>query len=185
MIFRNSAERYATTVVALHWLMLLLLIGVFASMELREAWPKGSEPREALKSLHYVLGLSVLLLVALRVGLRALAGPAPGIVPAPGALERLAAAGMHLGLYLLMLVMPFVGWAILSAEGKPPAYFGLPLPPLVGESEALAELLEEVHEVGATVGYVLVGLHAVAALLHHYWRRDNTLRRMLPWGLSG
>jgi superoxide oxidase len=43
-----------------------------------------------------------------------------------------------------------------------------------------AERLEELHELFATVGYVLIGLHAVAALLHHVVLRDNTLRRMLP-----
>lgn len=44
----------------------------------------------------------------------------------------------------------------------------------------VAEWAEEIHEAGGTVGYVLVGLHAAAALFHHYVMRDNTLRRMLP-----
>jgi cytochrome b561 len=56
----------------------------------------------------------------------------------------------------------------------------LQLPPLVGESEAIAEWAEEIHETVATAGYFLVGLHAAAALFHHYVMRDNTLRRMLP-----
>lgn len=180
MLFRNSPERYAATGIALHWLMLLLLVAVYASMELREAYPKGSEPREALKSLHYVLGLSVLLLVMLRLGLRAFAGAAPAIAPAPARWERATAALMHLALYALMVGMPLLGWALLSAEGKPPSYLGLSLPPLVAEAKGTAELLEEVHEIGAAVGYWLVGLHAAAALFHHYWRHDNTLRRMLP-----
>ena len=180
MIVRNSAERYASASMALHWLMLLLLAAVYACIELREAFPKGSDPREALKALHFSLGLGVLLLVALRLGLRALAGPPPAIVPAPVSWERASAAAMHLALYAFMVGMPLAGWALLSAEGKPIAFFGLSLPPLVGESERAAEWLEDVHETAGTAGYFLIALHAAAGLFHHYWRRDNTLRRMLP-----
>ncbi|HEX7952210.1 MAG TPA: cytochrome b/b6 domain-containing protein, partial [Burkholderiales bacterium] len=68
----------------------------------------------------------------------------------------------------------------LSAAGKPIPFFGLQLPALVGESKDLAELFKEVHETGATAGYFLIGLHAAAALYHHYIVRDDTLRRMLP-----
>lgn len=180
MLFRNSGDRYAASSIALHWLMLLLVVAVYAAIELREVFPKGSDPREALKALHFTLGLCVLALVLLRIGLRALAGPAPAIAPAPGRLERLAAAAMHLGLYLLMVVMPLAGWLLLSAEGKA---IPLGLPPLMGESESAAEWIEEIHEAGGTAGYFLIGLHAVAALFHHYVRRDNVLARMLPrWG---
>jgi cytochrome b561 len=49
---------------------------------------------------------------------------------------------------------------------------------VVDVNKALAERTEEVHETLATVGYFLIGLHAIAALFHHYVRRDNALRRM-------
>lgn len=58
-------------------------------------------------------------------------------------------------------------------------FFGRQLPALVGANEALAERTKEVHETLATVGYFLIGLHAIAALFHHYVQRDNTLRRMI------
>jgi cytochrome b561 len=51
---------------------------------------------------------------------------------------------------------------------------------LVGADKALADQMKELHETLATAGYFLVGLHAAAALLHHYAFRDNTLVRMLP-----
>lgn len=181
MIVRNSPDRYAVAGITLHWLTLLLVAAAYASIELREAFPKGSDPREALKALHFSLGLGVLLLMALRLGLHALAGPAPAIVPAPAAWERASATAMHLALYALMLGLPLAGWAVLSAEGKDVAFFGLALPPLVGTGESAAERLEELHEAAGTAGYFLIGLHAAAALFHHYLRRDNTLRRMLPW----
>lgn len=182
MILRSSANRYAAVTIALHWLMLVLLVAVVASIELREAWPKGSDTREALKAAHFMLGLSVLLVVVLRLGMRLLAGPAPAILPTPGAWEHRLATAMHVALYALLIAMPVIGWLLLSAEGKPIPFFGLQALPLLGESEAAAEWLEEAHEAGATIGYVLVTLHAAAAFFHHYWRRDNTLRRMLPGG---
>ena len=88
---------------------------------------------------------------------------------------------MHAALYLLMVGMPLGGWLILSAEGKRVPFFGLQLPPLEGEKKDLAKVAEEIHETAGVVGYWLIGLHAAAALFHHYAMRDNTLRRMLPF----
>ena len=75
---------------------------------------------------------------------------------------------------------PDAGWLALSAEGDAISLFGLPVPPLVAPDEALAERVEELHELGGTIGYFLIGMHAIAALAHHYLVRDNTLLRMLP-----
>ena len=88
---------------------------------------------------------------------------------------------MHFALYVLMIGLPLGGWLILSASGKPVPFFGLQLPALVGESKDLADLFKEIHETGATVGYFLIGLHAAAALYHHFFVRDDTLRRILPY----
>ena len=95
-------------------------------------------------------------------------------------IAKAVAAAVHVGLYALMIGLPLLGWAILSAEGKPVPFFAWELPPLLGPSESRAEIFEELHEAGATAGYALVALHAAAALAHHYLLRDNVLRRMLP-----
>jgi cytochrome b561 len=171
-------DRYGTLTITLHWLMLVLLAAVYACMELREIWPRGSDPRELIKTWHYMLGLSVFALVWVRIVAR-LAGTTPPIVPPIPAWQHWGAQATHGLLYLLMIALPLAGWTILSAEGEPVPFFGLTLPPLTGANEALAEQVEELHETGGTLGYWLIGLHAVAALFHHYVRRDNTLRRML------
>lgn len=178
--WRNGADRYGLLSIVLHWLMLVLLVAVYATIELRELYPKGSDPREALKTWHYMLGLSVLLLVWLRIVLHATAGPRPSVRPESPAWQELAGRLMHVALYVLMVGMPLAGWLILSAEGKAVPFFGLQLPALAGESKELAGLAKEVHEVVATAGYWLIGLHSAAALFHHYVLRDNTLSRMLP-----
>jgi cytochrome b561 len=76
--------------------------------------------------------------------------------------------------------MPVLGWLVLSASGKPIPFFGVELPALLAQNKDLASQLKEVHETMGTIGYFLIGLHAVAALFHHYIVRDNTLVRMLP-----
>ena len=179
MSWKNTNRRYGYLSISLHWLMLILLVAVYASIELREFFPKGSDPRTALKALHFMLGLSVLGFALLRLGAR-LSGPTPRIDPEQGGWEKLAAKFMHIALYVLMIAMPLAGWLILSAAGKPIPFFGLQLPALIGENKDLAKQIEEVHEIIGTAGYFLIGLHAVAALFHHYIKRDNTLVRMLP-----
>lgn len=172
-------RRYASLTIALHWAMLVLLLAVVATMEFRGHFPRGSAPREAMKQWHYLLGLAVFGLVWLRL-LARLVWRAPAIVPPPPAWQRLLAGTTHLALYALMVAMPLLGWLILSAEGEPVRFLGLDLPALIGRDEALVDWAEEVHEAGAKLAYALVALHAAAALMHHYWMRDDTLKRILP-----
>lgn len=178
-MWKNSTERYGSISVGLHWLMLVLMVAVYATIELRELYPKGSDPREALKGWHFMLGLSVFGLVWLRLLMRIIS-PAPRIVPEQQAWEAALAKLVHAALYLMMIGLPLVGWLTLSAAGKPIPFFGLQLPPLIGESKELAEQLKEVHETVGEAGYFLIALHAAAALFHHYVKRDNTLLMMLP-----
>ena len=179
MISENSAGRYAIASITLHWLTLALFVAVYATIELREFFPKGSSPREALKSAHFMLGLTVFALVWIRIGARLL-WRAPAPVDRGPAWQRLAARATHLALYALMIGMPIAGWIILSAEGKSIPFFGLELPPLTASNQALAEQVEEVHKLVGTAGYWLIGLHASAVLFHHYLLRDGMLGRMLP-----
>ncbi len=179
MNWKNTTIRYGSLSIGIHWLMLLLFIAVYASIELRVLYEKGSDPREALKAWHFMLGLLVFALVWLRIAAR-LSGPTPNIQPEPEKLQQLAAKLLHLALYALMIGMPLTGWLVLSASGKIIPFFGLELPALIGEDKDLAKQIKEVHEFVGTTGYYLLGLHVVAALYHHHIKRDDTLTRMLP-----
>jgi len=171
--------RYAGPMIALHWLMLLLLAGVYACIELTGEFPKGDPMRDALRHWHFMLGLSVLALVLLRLALR-LATRVPPVTPGPAPWGQRLAELLHLALYALMIGMPVAGWLILSAAGKPIPFFGLELPPLVAPDKELAHQVRQIHGTVGNIGYFLVGLHATAALFHHYIARDDTLLRMLP-----
>ena len=179
MSWNNTTTRYGSLSIGMHWFMLLLLAAVYACIELRGNYPRGSEMREALKTWHYMLGMSAFFLVWVRLAFRAL-GANPAIEPPPPGWQMLIAKLMYAALYLLMIGLPILGWMILSAEGDAIPFFGMHLPPLIYQNKDLAKALEEVHETAGTAGYFLIGLHAVAALYHHYFLRDNTLKRMLP-----
>ncbi|MGB3845495.1 MAG: cytochrome b [Sphingopyxis sp.] len=176
MVSERKPDSYSLPSITLHWLMLLVITAVYAAIELREFWPKGSVPRDTLKNWHFMLGLSVLGLVWLRVAAR-LIWPAPAPLDGPG-WQKLTANVTHVALYLLMIGMPIAGWLILSAEGKPIPFFGFELPPLTGPNEALAEEIEDLHGLGGTIGYWLIGFHAAASLFHHYVLKDKLLLRM-------
>ena len=175
----SAQQRYHSASILMHWLMFILLIAVYSCIELRELYSKGSEPREALKSWHFTLGLSVFALVWVRLVVR-LITQTPVINPVLAKWQTALAKIGHFCLYLLMIIMPIGGWLILSAEGSPITFWGLALPSLISEDLELATTIEELHETAGVFGYYLIGLHAVIALFHHYVRKDNTLSRMLP-----
>lgn len=180
MALRHPAK-YAPAIIALHWLTLLLLVGVYACMELRGFYPRGSETRELLKAWHYLLGLTVFALTWLRLALR-FTGRTPPISPAPPAWQTTLSRLMMLSLYVLMLALPVLGYLLLNAEGTAVAVAGMRLPALIAQNPDLAERLEGLHETIATSGYFLIGLHALAGLYHHYFRHDDALRRMMLRG---
>lgn len=173
----TASDRYGRLSIIIHWVTLALLIAVYACIELREIYPRGSEIREALKTWHYMLGLTVFFLVWVRIAARFMS-KTPPIVPASPKWQLMIASAVEIALYVLMIALPLLGWIMLSAEGEPIPFFGLRLPALLGANDALADRIKEIHETLATAGYFIIGLHASAALFHHYVRRDNTLRRM-------
>ena len=172
-----AAPHYSRVSIALHWLMLILLAAVFACIELRENYPRGSDIREGLKTWHFMLGLAVFVLVWIRLIAR---WRTPWLAPEAG-WTRWPAAAAHVALYGGMIVLPLLGWLVLSAEGDIIPFFGLSLPPLIAPDKTLAEQLEDLHKTIGEAGYWLIGLHALAAVLHHHLLKDGTLRRMLPF----
>jgi superoxide oxidase len=172
----TAAPRYSTLSIMLHWLMLVLMVAVYALIELREFYPRGSDPREAMKAWHFTLGLSVFVLVWLRIVVR-LATAAPAKLAEP-AWRSLSAKAVHLALYALMIVMPLAGWVILSAEGDAIPFWGLSLPAIAPQDELIAGRVKDLHELGGTIGYWLIGLHAAASLFHHHVLKDGLMGRM-------
>lgn len=173
-----NSSSYPPAAIALHWIMAVLIAAVFTAIELKGYYPKGSETRALLASIHMMLGITVLLLVIIRIGIRSQNGTPP-ITPRPAVWQTAIAHLTHFILYAAMIGMPLLGWIMVSAAGHSVPFYGLSLPPIVGEDKALSHNLEEIHEFIGNALYYVIGLHAVGALFHHYVLKDNTLIRMV------
>lgn len=175
-----GSSRYPGVSIALHWLMFLLMVATYAFIELRVLYDKGTDPRETMKAIHFMLGLAIFFLVWLRICARLFFRRTEATdISMPA--QKYAAHAMHLVLYAFMIGMPLLGWATLSAGGKVIPFFGLELPALIGPDAALKKELQNLHAQIGEIGYYLIGLHAAAALAHHYIMKNQTLRNMLPW----
>jgi cytochrome b561 len=177
MTTSNEREAWGGASIALHWLSFLVVLsaGVIGLL-------MGDMPRSVAKlqvyALHKSLGLTVLALTALRLLWR-LAGGAPAALPGTPAWQARMASLTHLALYLLLLAVPLSGWWFNSLAGWPLQFWKLfNLPALVPTDLAAKSAAGEVHEVLFYVLAGVVALHAAAALAHHYYWRDPTLRRM-------
>jgi cytochrome b561 len=131
-------------------------------------------------SWHKWAGVTVFMLVWLRLGWRVL-NPPPGYPSTMSPLmQRLAHLG-HAALYGLMIVIPVSGWLLSSAKGVQTVWFGvLPLPDLLEKDKELGHLLHEVHEALNFGLLILLAGHVAAALKHHWIDKDDILKRMLP-----
>lgn len=178
-----SAPRatYSGFAVVLHWVLGLMLIGLFA-LGLYMADLPFSPQRLKLFNWHKWAGIVVLALSFVRLFWR-LVRPAPAlpvaIAQAMPAWQRVAHHGTHWALYVLFFAVPLLGWTYSSATGFSIVVFGvLPLPDFVGKDAALAEILKEAHALGAYAMAVLVLMHVGAALKHQFIDRDGLLGRM-------
>jgi cytochrome b561 len=135
--------------------------------------------RRDLMTWHFQLGLVVLILVVIRLVAKFMA-PDPEIKPAPSKIQHFGAKAMHLALYLIMVGMPIAGFVGRTLAGKTVYFFGIALPVLLNTNKDLAENIFDIHSFIGNTAYFLIGIHAAAALFHHYFQRDNVLTRMLP-----
>ena len=147
----------------LHWLVVLLLVMVWGAVELHEFYAKGDPMREWWKMLHFSLGLTILVVVLVRLYARTLY---PRPAPVGAAWQRQLSRLVHVLLYSVLLAMPLGGFAMRQFAGKTIEIFGMFSVPH--------------KEVLWTVLLVLIALHVAGALWHHFIDRDATLKRMLP-----
>lgn len=177
-----SAARYSRGAIILHWLIAVLIVLNFVGAWVSEDMPKPD--RAMIMGYHKAIGITILMLTVLRIAWRVAHRPPP-MVETLKTWEAALARVTHAAFYFLMLAIPLSGWAMVSAfgKGKGVSYFGLfTLPALpVAHDKPTAEMFYEMHEVLGTLMLVLLALHVVGALKHHFIDKDGTMRRMVPW----
>jgi len=172
------SQRFTVLQRLLHWVMAVCIIAIlFIGVGMVSTiMPKYL----SLVSIHKPLGIAILILALIRlvVRLRYGAPPLPADLPEP---MKLAAHLSHYAFYLLMIGMPLIGWAMLSAAAYPVVLFGgVNLPPILPQSDTLHALLWDAHFYLAFAFFALILLHVAVALFHALVRRDGVFEAMAP-----
>ena len=171
------SNHFAPLARLLHWLMALMILamlfigaGMAASVSERHEW---------LLHLHKPLGIAILLLVVVRLVVRFSTRQPPLPKDLPG-WQVLAAKLSHVLLYALMLVLPLLGWAMISAAGDPVMLSSsLQLPSIVPANPTTFAFLRKAHGYLAYLLFLTVLVPPAAALFHGWSRRDGVWESMV------
>ena len=171
-------QRFTPLQRTLHWVMAvcilaMLFVGVGMVSTIAPEYL-------TLVNIHKPLGILILILALIRlvVRLRYGAPPLPLDLPEP---MKLAAYLSHYALYALMIAMPLIGWAMLSAAEYPVVIWpGVWLPPILPLDPGLHSLLWNAHFYLAFLFFALILMHLAAGLFHALIRRDGVFDAMGP-----
>ena len=175
----NYQGGYHRWQIRLHWLTLILLVIVYATIELRTMAARGSLPGRILTGTHMSCGVLILTVMVIRLALRCVF-KSPQITPRLHWLNKVVSWLGQCALYLLFIGLPVMGITSRYLHGIPWQLFGIPMPQSPHPDVMLSREIIRWHEIIALSGYWLIGLHAMAALAHQFLREDNALQNMLP-----
>ena len=176
MGLKNTTNSYGSVTKFLHWLIFLLVFGMIVG-----GFCLGFVPEDykgVIYNLHKLTGLTILCLMLIRLSWK-LVNVKPKLPENTTLWQRRAERAVHDLLYLLIICMPLAGWIGSSSAGKGPhigsLYLGLPIP----KDKQLIDTMFNLHELIAFGIIFLVTIHVAAALYHHFYKKDDVLRRML------
>jgi cytochrome b561 len=174
----TSRKRFAVPQRVLHWLMAICILSMlFIGVGMvSTVTPKYL----TLVQIHKPLGIAILILALIRLTLRFTYGsPAlPADLPVP---IKLAAISSQYIFYALMIAMPLIGWAMLSAASYPVVLFGsVHLPSILPVSPSLHTLLWHAHYYLAFAFFAVILMHVAAILFHKLIRNDGIFETMAP-----
>lgn len=178
MQWRNSSSRYGMVSILLHWLVAVLVFGLFGlgywmvGLDYYSSWYKTAP------DIHKGIGI---LLFALMLGrlLWRWFSPPPGGLPSHGRLTRLGSTLGHAFLYLSLFALLLSGYLIPTAEGRAIQVFGLfEVPASITSIPDQEDLMGLVHQYLAWALLIFSLIHGLAAVKHHLIDRDRTLLRI-------
>jgi cytochrome b561 len=179
MQIKNNESRYGLVAQLFHWTIVVLVITQYVLANQAEGLPRGMQLLAVLAR-HKSFGMTILGLASLRLIWR-LVNPVPREPALAPRWQHLASRVSHFILYAALFTTPIFGWLMSSARNFSVSWFGLfTFPNLVAPSQETYDFFHAAHEVSATVLFWVALIHIAAALKHHFYDRDNVLRRMLP-----
>jgi cytochrome b561 len=175
---RSEPQRFSLPMIVLHWLIALMIIAMLAIGLYMVGLPRGLPFKASLINFHKSLGLTIFLLVLIRIGVRMASGRPP--LPPMRAWQRAAASATQVLLYVAMIVIPVTGYLGSSFNRYGTRFWGLALPKWGWDDKQLRELWFTIHEISAWILIALIVLHLAGALKHQLIDRDRLVQRMLP-----
>lgn len=173
----HNEDRYSSVAIFFHWTMAVLVVIVGILGLLHDSWPRTTQARWI--NIHAMIGLMLSFLLVLRVGWRLSHRP-PDLPQNISELSRRISYAVHLLIYLLLFVIPVFGIVTFIWHGRVFDFGLFSIDPHVQRDRAIFHPTEDIHGYLAYVLFALVGLHAAAALWHHFVQHDRVLLRMLP-----
>jgi cytochrome b561 len=179
----SKTLKYGATSKWLHWLVTFIVILMLIFGRTLEALPLSE--REQMIMVHSGLGTLVLLFMLIRWGWRLTHEP-PGAADSMGASQLRLSKVMHWSLYVLLVLQPILGicQAMFIVDYEILAFGVIDYSGLAANDAVIARLFHVIHSINAWVLSALVIGHIGAALYHHFFQKDNVLRRMLPFDNS-
>jgi superoxide oxidase len=174
---RLPMERYRSGAIAFHWAMFVIVVVVGVLGLLHDSWPK--QTQAFWINIHALIGILLFLLLIARFGYRLRHSP-PTLPADVGAFSRRFSSPVHLALYGLMFIIPIFGVVTFIYHGRVFHFSLFDLDFGIKKNPAIFGPSEDIHGYLAYALFTLAGLHAIAALWHHFIRRDGVLRRIWP-----
>jgi cytochrome b561 len=169
---------YGPTAKVFHWLIVALLVVQYLIGWLMPDIHRGMKPGAAM-TFHISVGITILILIALRFAWRLAHPVAPESSLAPW--QRLSSEAVHWLLYVLVLATTVSGWLFASYRGWGVSFFYLfPMPMLASDNAAAGKAIDGLHQVFEWTLLAVIGLHVAAALAHLFVYRNRIMHRMLP-----
>jgi cytochrome b561 len=177
---QNPPTRYSAVAQGFHWLIAALIVVQFTLAWSADDLPIGAR-KLVLLARHKSFGMTILMLAVLRLLWRLFNRP-PELPPGMTPIEKKLARATHVLFYVLLFVMPLTGWMMSSAKNYSVSWFDqFTWPNLIGPNERAFDLLRSTHHTLSWLLFAVALLHILAALKHHFWNKDDVLKRMLPF----
>lgn len=175
----TAAVSYGRAAIAFHWITAVLIVIVGILGLLHDSWPRSTQAFWI--NIHALIGLALWMLVMARLGWRGAHRP-PDLPPHVGEFSRRLSYPVHLLLYALLFIIPVFGIVTFIWHGRVFDFGLFQLNFGVRRNRAIFHPTEDIHGYLAYALFAIAGLHALAALWHHFVRHDGVLQRMWPRG---
>lgn len=174
---RSTSSRYGAVAQALHWVTVMLVLAAYV-LSRGDGYSLYSAAADGLRRIHETLGLLVFIVVVLQLLWRLIDS-----TPAKQAMPRWmagAATVVQFALYALLIAIPATAVLGTWLEGIPVTLPGVDIAPHIAKAHGLGQRIMEIHTTLGNAILWVAGVHAVAALFHHFYLRDEVLQSMVP-----